>query len=134
PGRVWFYAGTTLVRNLMAAPGGLTVLGKALVMGTGTLKGPVRNEGRIGPGDGYSALGTLTIDGNYTQARSGALEIDLSSGASDRLVVKGKATLDGKVNLLWPDRSTSPPPLTVYTVLTYGTIEEAATFTATPNP
>jgi hypothetical protein len=66
------------------------------VIGNGVLKGSVINYARFAPGDIH---GVLVIDGNYDQAPSGALEIEIGGrepGSShDRLRVTGSTTLDG---------------------------------------
>ena len=63
--------------------------------GTGTINGNVVNRGKVMPGD---APGTLTINGDYTQAHSGTLLIDIagtSAGQFSVLDVLGNANLDG---------------------------------------
>jgi T5SS/PEP-CTERM-associated repeat protein len=67
-----------------------------VVGGGGTLVGHAINHGTIAPGN---SVGTLTIDGDFTQASSGAVQVELGSLAAgiayDRLLVTGNATLDG---------------------------------------
>ena len=65
--------------------------------GSGTIQGSVNNAGVINPGD---SVGTLTITGNYVQAGSGTLNIELASATSfDQLLVTGTATLSGTLNV-----------------------------------
>ncbi|MEZ4652853.1 MAG: hypothetical protein R3E12_04405 [Candidatus Eisenbacteria bacterium] len=63
--------------------------------GTGNVVADVVNAGTVAPG---TSVGTLTIDGSYTQGESGCLEIELESnlaGGFDQLVVSGTANLGG---------------------------------------
>jgi hypothetical protein len=64
--------------------------------GTGAVVGAVSNAGILAPGN---SPGTLTILGNYTQAPSGTLNVELGGTTSgtgfDVLAVTGNATLDG---------------------------------------
>jgi len=63
--------------------------------GSGTINGDVTNTGEVMPGD---APGTLTINGNYTQASNGRLLIEIAganTGQFSVLDVLGSAELDG---------------------------------------
>ena len=63
--------------------------------GTGTIDGAVANRGAVSPGD---APGTLTVNGNYTQAGNGTLLIDIAGTSTDQfsvLNVLGTAKLSG---------------------------------------
>lgn len=55
------------------------------------------NAGTLAPGN---SLGAITVEGDYRQTASGRLlaEFD-ASGRSDRLAVKGKASVEGRVSL-----------------------------------
>jgi hypothetical protein len=134
PGTVRFESGTTFVTGLVAARAGLTVGWRGLVMGAGTLRGPVRNEGHIGPGKAAEHLGVLTIDGDYVQTREGSLHIDIDASGSDHLAVKGKVTLDGNLYVYWNDPNSSPALDAVYTVLFCGTYEEGGSLSVRPQP
>ncbi|HWL93472.1 MAG TPA: hypothetical protein VNT79_08040 [Phycisphaerae bacterium] len=75
--------------------------------GTGTLDGDVSNGGSVRPGDrpGPGDVGTLTIDGDYTQTEDGTLVIDVGGAASgqyDVLMAAGVIDLAGtlQVNLV----------------------------------
>jgi subtilase-type serine protease len=71
-------------RTLIAAGGTLG--------GTGTL-GNTTVRGTIAPGN---SIGTLTIDGNYTQAAGSFYNVELQpSGGADLLAITGTATLQG---------------------------------------
>ncbi len=65
--------------------------------GSGVAEGLVRNWGVIAPGD---SVGTLHIDGDYIQLEPGALEIEFSSAAADKLEITGTATLNGTLEIL----------------------------------
>jgi hypothetical protein len=66
-------------------------------MGSGNISGSVTSFGNISPGN---SPGTLTINGNYTQARSGAFNVEIASATNyDRLAVTGHANLDGTLRL-----------------------------------
>ena len=52
-----------------------------------------------------ASIGTLTINGSYTQTSDGALHIELGGGSArsnghDQLVISGNASLDGALQLL----------------------------------
>lgn len=86
--------GTTIVDGTMNAGGGATVGTNGFLTGNGTINANLLNNGLVAPGRNGSA-GTLTINGNFTQGNTGILAVDVSSGASDLLVVSGNANLDG---------------------------------------
>lgn len=68
--------------------------------GHGTINGNVLNDGVVRPG---GSVGTLTINGNYTQTSTGQLMIDTSAdGTGSRLVVNGSAALAGSALLILP--------------------------------
>lgn len=66
--------------------------------GSGTINADVTNGGTISPG-GDGAAGMLTLNGNFTQASSGKVNLELggtNAGADfDQLRVTGSSTLDG---------------------------------------
>ncbi|MGB8799342.1 MAG: PEP-CTERM sorting domain-containing protein [Candidatus Acidiferrales bacterium] len=91
-------AGQTIVDGtLNSVPTVQIVLG--ILSGTGTINGSVNNSvGTVQPGD---ALGTLAINGNFTQGSRGTLLIDLGGsgpGEFSVLDVSGLATLDGTLD------------------------------------
>jgi autotransporter-associated beta strand protein len=68
-----------------------------LLKGAGLIIGNVFNSGTVAPGN---SPGTLTIDGNYTQTRSGTLQIEIASHrVFDRLIVSGTARLAGTLDV-----------------------------------
>ena len=77
------------------APGGVNG-------GTGTFGGNVLNSGTLSPGLATpgAAPDSVSVAGNYTQASTGTLVIQLASATSfDRLVVAGTASLAGTVQV-----------------------------------
>ena len=73
------------------SPGGL-------LSGTGSIFGTLINSGTVSPGN---SPGTIYVGGNYIQSSSGTLVIQIPSrqGPHDRLVVGGRASLDGTLAL-----------------------------------
>ena len=82
----------------MANIDGVLSNGSTLVAAAGTLGGTGRLgdtvvQGSIAPGN---SIGTLTVDGNYTQAAGSFYLVELEAPSSaDRLAVNGAATLQG---------------------------------------
>ncbi|KAG6559777.1 Autotransporter beta-domain [Candidatus Rhabdochlamydia oedothoracis] len=114
-GTVNINAGTLLVNNKLG--GAFTVATNAILGGGGTAIGNVTNNGSVQPGN---SIGTLTIDGDYTQTDSGELVIEINeAGATDLLKVTGIATLDGALQV-HPTPGTYSAG-TIYTFLTAGT-------------
>ena len=72
---------------------GHTLVGvNGILGGTGTL-GDTTVQGSIAPGN---SIGTLTVDGNYTQAAGSYYNVELEPPSrTDRLAVTGTATLQG---------------------------------------
>ncbi|WP_198670314.1 autotransporter-associated beta strand repeat-containing protein [Dyella sp. C9] len=93
--------------------GGVTVQTDGTLRGHGTIDGDVVNGGTVRPG---GSVGTLTINGNYTQTAAGTLLIDTTAdGMGSALKVNGKAAIDGAAMLLLP--SSDWKPNTNYQVL-----------------
>jgi hypothetical protein len=93
-------AGKTQADGTLTVPGGLSLQGGTL-SGSGTINGNVTNSGgTVTPGD---APGILTLNGNYTQTGSGALDIELGGPTVgtqfDQLDVNGAASLGGTLNI-----------------------------------
>lgn len=73
--------------------GGSTVIGAGGTLGGSGRLGATRVEGTIAPGN---SIGTLIIDGDYTQAAGSTYQVELAApAASDLLQVNGRATLLG---------------------------------------
>ncbi len=54
------------------------------------------NNGTVAPGN---SIGTLTINGDYVQAPTGNLLIEFDNAGNDKLVVNGRASLNGALTL-----------------------------------
>ncbi|KRA70628.1 hypothetical protein ASD78_17440 [Lysobacter sp. Root667] len=73
--------------------GGTTTVRTGGALGGSGHLGTTRVEGTIAPGN---SIGTLTVDGDYTQAAGSVYQIELSApSASDLLRVNGRAILEG---------------------------------------
>jgi fibronectin-binding autotransporter adhesin len=99
-GQINVRAGSQMVidagKSLSLVSGG-TLPNDGMLKGAGIVAGTVLNDGVVEPGD---SVGTLTIDGNYTQQSSGTLIAEIASTASfDRLVVTQHAALSGQILL-----------------------------------
>jgi hypothetical protein len=108
-------SGRLVVNGILDTP--FLYMSGGVLNGAGTITGPggtwVANVGGvIAPGTA-SALGTLTIQGNYFQGSGGELQVRLAGIGNDLLAVTGQATLGGTlVTLLM-----SNPLTRQYTVL-----------------
>lgn len=57
--------------------------------------GNLINQGVVAPGN---SIGTLTVNGNYTQTNNATLQLEITpSGQSDRINATGSATIDGSL-------------------------------------
>jgi autotransporter-associated beta strand protein len=77
-----------------------SVVNAGFFQGTGVVNGNVLNSGIVSPG---ASIGTLTINGDYTQNASGTLRIEVagaSAGQYDVLAVNGRAFLAGTLQLV----------------------------------
>ncbi len=77
-----------------------SVVNAGSFQGTGVVNGNVVNNGIVSPG---ASIGTLTINGHYTQNASGTLRIEVagaSQGQYDVLVVNGRANIAGRLQLV----------------------------------
>ena len=91
-------AGALFVNGRFDAPGDLTVTPDALLGGAGLIAANVTNRGTVAPGN---SPGTLNIAGDFTQVRSGTIQIEVASpSVFDRLIVSGTATLDGTLQAI----------------------------------
>ncbi|WP_304439300.1 Calx-beta domain-containing protein, partial [Anabaena sp. 4-3] len=85
--------------------------------GSGTVIGNLSNLTQINPGD---TIGTLRITGNYTQASSSTLNIELGGTSNyDRLDITGNASLSGNLNISLLNGFT-PVLGDRYTILNFG--------------
>ncbi len=78
----------------------LSLTSGASLVGSGTLSSNLVNGGTVSPG---SSPGIITVDGDYTQATGGILEMELAgtnpASDFDQLLVSGDAILDGTLNV-----------------------------------
>lgn len=112
-GEIHVVRGRLGVDGLIA--GGATVEADGVLGGDGTLTGDVTNSGTVAPGH---SIDHLTIDGDFTQAADGTLEIEIGDGEADRLTVTGTADLAGTLRIV-PDGYTTGGS---YTVLDAGSV------------
>ena len=108
-------AGTLVLNGSLA--GAVTVNSGGVLSGTGRLGALVSNGGIIAPGN---SIGTLNVNGNFTQ-NGGIYQVEVNAaGQNDRINVTGSATLNGgTVQVLAaagqptpatpPTRSSTPP-------------------------
>jgi hypothetical protein len=92
---------TTTARNATLDTAFVDIQG-GLLTGAGTITGDLQNAGTIhlSPLDPTRIdIGTLNIQGNYTQTASGVLDVKIAQQGSDFLNVAGTATLDGTLNI-----------------------------------
>ncbi|MGE3534816.1 MAG: autotransporter-associated beta strand repeat-containing protein [Parachlamydiales bacterium] len=86
--------GLLRVDNLLPTP--VTVNGAGTLGGNGTV-GNLLNAGTVSPGN---SIGTLHVNGNYTQTSTGHLHIEIDpAGNSDLLDVSIAANLDGAIDV-----------------------------------
>ncbi|WP_179401082.1 beta strand repeat-containing protein [Burkholderia guangdongensis] len=78
--------------------GNVLVDANGTLRGHGTIGGNVVNDGVVMPG---GTIGTLTVSGNYSQAASGTLSIEVSPSAGSALAVGGSATLNGVLAIVY---------------------------------
>ncbi|MCI5052098.1 MAG: autotransporter domain-containing protein [Simkaniaceae bacterium] len=109
-----FNAGTLTVSGSMGGP--VVMASDTTLKGTGSVGG-CTNSGTIEPG---ASIGTLTINGDFTQTSTGTLSIEINPTEADKLVVTGTANLDGTV-LVLPETGIYTQG-TEYTILTAGSI------------
>jgi autotransporter-associated beta strand protein len=102
--------GASISGNATVNPGG--TLG-----GYGTILGSLANNGIARPG---GSIGTLTVNGNYTQGPGGTLTIELSPTAASQLRVGGAATLAGTLQLVFDTGVYSSG--TLYKILTASSV------------
>jgi hypothetical protein len=107
-------AGTFVVMNggsvdnmpaaIFGSPGntGALNLNNGTLAGAGTINANVTSGGQVIPG-GAGAAGILTINGNYTQTATGALDIELGGTTAGsqygQLAVSGTASLGGSLDV-----------------------------------
>ncbi|MBL9120063.1 MAG: hypothetical protein JNL80_09140 [Phycisphaerae bacterium] len=110
--------------GMTKADGGLTVTGTytqtgGLLTGDGMLNGNAWIEGgsTSASGSDGSAVGSLSVHGNYGQTLDGGLIVDLGAGGNDVLSVTGMVTLGGALQIRLVDPFI-PMPGQEFTILT----------------
>jgi virginiamycin B lyase len=102
-GNIWFGEYPNKIGEVVLNPASAISIQGGALSGTGTINADVTNGGgQVIPG-GAGASGTLTINGNYTQTSTGALDIDIGGTTAgtqfDQLAISGSATLGGTMNI-----------------------------------
>ena len=95
-------AGSLIVDGSIASAQALVNAG-GLLGGGGIIGGDLTNGGIVSPGHSPGSLGTLTVNGNYTQTANGTLRIEIAGtapGQFDLLAVGGHASLAGTLQLI----------------------------------
>ncbi len=88
--------GAVAVNNRFDVPRGLHVRSGGTLQGIGVIGGDVDNAGATAPGN---SIGTLEIDGDYSQGGGPRLDMESEPAAADRLVVNGAANLAGTLRV-----------------------------------
>ncbi len=94
-GNLIIQQGKLILDSTLSCP--ITVNSTAFLSGNGAM-GSLQNNGTVIPG---SSIGTLAINGDYTQSNQASLviEIDDVPAISDKLLISGQADLDGTIIL-----------------------------------
>ena len=92
-----YSGGTAVLAGTLAVNGGVAgnvAVGTAGTLGgNGTIDGNVVNAGTLAPGN---SIGTLTINGNFTQAAGSTYQVEANAaGQADRINVGGAAAIQG---------------------------------------
>jgi hypothetical protein len=120
----------------ITATNGLTISQGAVLEGyqgtTAVINAPLTNAGTINPGssNGSPAIGSLTINGSYTQTSTGVINEYItytSSVGYDVLNITGKATFGGTLNVNKLGTN-NPPPGTTVQIINYGSRTPGSTF------
>ena len=90
-------SGTTVTTASLA--GNVVVATGGTFTGFGSAAGNLMNSGIVAPGHG-SSIGTLTIGGNFTQASTGTLSIEVTPTGTSLLKVGGTADLGGTLHIV----------------------------------
>lgn len=103
-GDAWTFAGTGSFASATLASGVFTLSGVvaapvtvqpgATLAGAGRVAGNLAVQGTVRPG-ATPGTGVLTVDGNYTHAATGVLEVTQGPNSADRIAVGGTATIEG---------------------------------------
>lgn len=141
------WGSTNLVGGMLRCNGTYTIGAGSSLTGTGSMNlVELVNNGTVSVGRAGNPLGSLQVfglagvanSGNYTQGMMGTLNLKVGgapgSGSYNRLLVTGKATLAGALNITLVD-GWNPPAGTEYAgtgnaLMTWGSV--AGTFMMTP--
>ena len=82
----------TLYRGSLTLTQAIEISESGTLAGSGTLATDVTNNGTVSPGN---SIGTLTINGDYTQASTATMRLEAGGGTSDLLAVTGTADIQG---------------------------------------
>jgi outer membrane autotransporter protein len=112
----------TLIINSVLG-GTLQINGGGTLSGTGTIgTTTLASGGTISPGLA-GTIGTLTVTGNLTFETGSTYAVDISSSASDQILVSGTADISGgTVSVTALDAETSYQTGQTYTILSAGTV------------
>ena len=128
------YTGLTLIQQgeLRLANGRTAqtdIRNSARLTGSGIIAGNLSNGGLVSPG---SSPGTITVQGNYSQAATGRLLMELASATDyDRLVVGGTASLAGSLTVSLLD-GFMPVGSATFDLLTASSVTGQFTSTSVP--
>lgn len=102
-----------------------------LLQGNGfvnTSGGTFTNLGTISPGSPGSAIGSISITGNFTNLGSILIQVTGTSGVSDVLSISGTATLNGTATVsLGPGVLGDEMPTESFNPVTYGSLSGSST-------
>lgn len=120
---------TVSVTGALVSPTVNVLLGGNLT-GAGTITGDVNNFGTVNPG---ATVGTLTINGNYTQGGTGLLptELVVTPHNNDKLLISGAANLGGTL-LITTAGGLRPNLGDSFNIINAGSV--ASTFATVINP
>ncbi len=99
-GQTTVLAGRLIVNGVITSPiiVAATPTTVGILAGIGTIEADVVSQGIVAPG---SSIGTLTVNGDYTNTAEGIMEVEVDNGGNvpgvnnDLLLVTGTATLNG---------------------------------------
>ncbi len=81
---------------LASLAGSVAVQSGGMLLGNGAITGNVASSGVVQPGAGFS-VGTLSVNGNYTQGALGTLAVAVTPQSASLLSVGGSATIGGTI-------------------------------------
>jgi hypothetical protein len=126
-------SGVTYLNGGNISGGGLLNFAGGSITGSGMITASLFNGAVISPsGNGNNLTGLLMISGNYTQAPTGTLSIEIGGTSPgtlyDRLAVTGSATISGTLNITTTN-GFSPGTGDIFQVMTFASRVANSTFT-----